>query len=59
VLPRVSPFAVAATVAGIGRPAHFMCFACRHKRIVLRVWIIVVAAVLLGAAIILRHIAGA
>jgi hypothetical protein len=59
VLPRISPFAAAATIAGIERPGQFMCFACRRKRVVLRVWILIVAAVLVGAAIILRHISGA
>ncbi|HET6249476.1 MAG TPA: hypothetical protein VFE47_17430 [Tepidisphaeraceae bacterium] len=57
-MPRVSPFAGAAMIAGIERPAHFMCFACRRKRIVLRVWIVVVLAVLFALAIAYRKYAG-
>jgi hypothetical protein len=57
VLPRVSPFATAAAFAGAERPAHFMCFACRRKRVVLRIWILVASAVLIGLAIIYRQFA--
>jgi len=46
-------------LAGIERPAHFMCFACRRKRVMLRVWILVVLAGLVGLAIIYRQFAGA
>jgi len=54
-LPRVSPFAAAATVAGIAGPAHFMCFGCRRKRVALRVWILSVLAVLIAMALIYRQ----
>jgi hypothetical protein len=59
VLPRVSPLAGAATLAGIEQPTHFMCFACRRKRVVLRIWVLVVLAVLVGLAIVYRQFAGA
>ena len=58
VLP-VSPFSISTLFTGVGKPFHFMCFACRRKRVMLRVWIFAILAVLVGLALFLRQFAGA